>query len=176
MEYRPGKAERTKAQLGEAVISLLAEMPPEHVTAEMITERAGMGRATWFRHFSSKSDAATCALVARWMRWAADEAPVLGPHADLLPFLRMIYDQRETIALLYARGMRQSVLDASTKIADALAADGQAGYHEKFYLYEFVGIQDEWVERGFAETPEEVAAILNGFDVLMAPAAANKSH
>ena len=31
MEYRPGKADRTKAQLGEAVISLLAEMPPERV-------------------------------------------------------------------------------------------------------------------------------------------------
>ena len=167
MEYRPGKAERTKAQLGEAFISLLAEMPPERVTAEAITERAGMGRATWFRHFSSKSDAVTCALFARWMRWAADEAPALDPQADLLPFLRMIYDQRETIALLYARGMRQSVLDASAKIADALVAGGQTGYREKFYLYGFVGIQDEWVERGFAETPEEVAAILNGFDDLM---------
>ena len=64
MEYRPGKADRTKAQLGEAVISLLAEMPPERVTADAIAERAGMGRATWFRHFSSKSEAATCALVA----------------------------------------------------------------------------------------------------------------
>ena len=167
MEYRPGKAERTKAQLGEAVISLLAEMPPERVTAEAIAERAGMGRATWFRHFSSKSDAVTYALVARWMRWAADEAPALDPQAGLLPFLRMIYDQRKTLALLYARGMRQSVLDASAKIADALVAGGQTGYREKFYLYGFVGIQDEWVERGFAETPEEVAAILNGFDDLM---------
>lgn len=167
MEYRPGKAERTKAQLGEAVISLLAEMPPEHVTAEMITERAGMGRATWFRHFSSKSDAATCALVARWMRWAADEAPVLGPHADLLPFLRMVYSQRETITLLYARGMRQAVLDASAKIAEALVVGGRTGYREKFYLYGFVGIHDEWVERGFAETPEEVAAMLSGFDDLI---------
>ena len=163
MEYRPGKVERTKAQRGEAVISLLAEMPPESVTAEAIAKRAGMGRATWFRHFSSKSDAATCALVARWMRWAADEAPVLDPQADLLPFLRMVYGQREIIALLYARGMRQSVLDASAKIAEALVVGGRIGYREMFYLYGFVGIQDEWVERGFAETPEEVAAMLGEF-------------
>ena len=167
MEYSPGKAERTKAQLGEAVILLLAEMPPERITAEIIAERAGMGRATWFRHFSSKSDAVTCALAARWMRWMADEAPVLDPHVDLLPFLRMIYDQRETIALLYARGMRQSVLDASAKIAEVLVVGGRTGYREKFYLYGFVGIQDEWVERGFAETPEEVAAIVNGLSGLM---------
>ena len=176
MEYKPGKAERTEALLGEAVISLLAEMPPERVTAEAIAERAGMGRATWFRHFTSKTDAVTCALVARWMHWMADELPILGPQTDLLPFLRMIYDQRETIALLYACGMRQSVLDASAKIAEALVIGGRTEYIKKFYLYGFVGIQDEWVERGFAETPEEVAAILNGFDVLMAPAAASKSH
>ncbi len=167
MEYRPGKADRTKAQLGEAVISLLAEMPPERVTADAIAERAGMGRATWFRHFSSKSEAATCALVARWMRWAADEALGLGPKADLLPFLRMVYGQKETIALLYARGMRQSVMDASAKIAEAFVGDERTGYRKKFYLYGFVGIHDEWVERGFAETPEEVAAILNGLDDLM---------
>ena len=167
MGYRPGKAERTKAQLGEAIIALLATMSPDRVTAEAIAKRAGMGRATWFRHFSSKSDAVACALVARWKRWAAKEAPSLGPQAGLLPFLRMVHGQKETIALLYARGMRQSVMDASTRFAETLVSGGQTGYREKFYLYGFVGILDEWVERGFAETPEEVAALLDGFGGLV---------
>ena len=63
--------------------------------------------------------------------------------------------------------MRQSVLDASAKIAEALVVGGRIGYREMYFLYGFVGIQDEWVERGFAETPEEVAAIPSGFDDLI---------
>lgn len=160
MEYRPRKAERTKALLGEAVIALLAELPPERVTAEAIAERAGMGRATWFRYFSSKSDAVACALVARWMRWATDEGLSTEPNAGLLPFLRMVHDQRETIAILYARGMRQAVMDASAQIAGRTRVDGHSGYRERFYLYGYVGVLDEWVERGFAETPEEVFEML----------------
>lgn len=166
MEYKPGKVERTKAQLGEAVISLLAEMPPEQVTADAIAERAGMGRATWFRHFSSKSDAVTCALVARWMRWASSENPVVKSDASMFPFLRLIHEQRETITLLYARGMRQAVLDSSARIAETIRGEGQSSYREKFFLYGYVGVLDEWVKRGFAETPEEVAAVLGG---LVAP-------
>ncbi|MDI9590012.1 MAG: TetR-like C-terminal domain-containing protein [Acidobacteriota bacterium] len=58
--------------------------------------------------------------------------------------------------------MRQTVMDASARIAEALAGGGHTGYREKFYLYGFVGILDEWVERGFAETTEEVAMMLGG--------------
>lgn len=122
-----------------------------------------MGRATWFRHFSSKQDAVACALVARWMRWASSENPTTKPDAGLLPFLRMVHEQRDTITLLYARGMRQAVLDSSARIAEAIRGEGQSGYREKFFLYGFVGVLDEWVSRGFAETPEEVAAQLPAY-------------
>lgn len=160
MEFKPGKVERTKARLGEAVISLLAQMSAEHVTVDTIVERAGMGRATWFRHFSNKTDAVACALVMRWMRWLAYEQPQSLPNEDLLPFLRQVYEQRETVTLLYAQGMRQAVLDSSEQIAKVLRGGKPAGYFEKFYLYGFVGVLDEWVGRDFAESPEEVAAML----------------
>ncbi|MBP3893453.1 MAG: TetR/AcrR family transcriptional regulator C-terminal domain-containing protein [Atopobiaceae bacterium] len=163
MEYRPGKAERTKAQLGEAVISLLTELQPDQITADAIAERAGMGRATWFRHFSSKSDAVACALVARWMRWATDEDISPESQVSMLPFLRLAHAQRETLTLLYARGMRQAVLDASARITEVIRGDGHAGYRSKFFLYGFVGVLDEWVRRDFAETPEEIAAMLGMF-------------
>ncbi len=166
MEFTLDKAGRTKAQLGEAVIALLAEMPQERVTAEAIAERAGMGRATWFRHFSSKSDAAAYALVARWMRWAEDEGLSAESNMTLPPFLYMVHSQRKTVSLLYARNMRQAVLDAAAKIAKIFVGGGRTGYREKFYLYGFVGILDEWVEREFAETPEEVAEMLGAIFVL----------
>lgn len=74
---------------------------------------------------------------------------------------------RETITLPYTRGMRQTALDASAKIAEALVVGGRTGYREKFYLYGFFGILDEWVKRRFTEAPEEVAAMLDGLNGLM---------
>lgn len=163
MEYKPNKTERTKAQLGEAVISLLEELPPERITADAIAARAGMGRATWFRHFSNKTDAVTCALVARWMRWAAQTNADVESPDGLEPFLRQIFNERATISLLYAAGMRQAVVDASATISQALWAQaGHLGYREKFYLYGFVGVIDEWVVRDFADTPEDVARMVRG--------------
>ena len=87
MEYRPGKTARTRVALGEALIALLREMPLEKITADDIASRAGMGRATWFRHFSRKEDAVVCVLVDRWRRWA--DATGLDPsaHLALRPFL-----------------------------------------------------------------------------------------
>ena len=58
-------------------------------------------------------------------------------------------------------------MDASAKVAEAFVGDVRNGYRKKFYLYGFIGIHDEWVERGFAETPEEVAAMLSRFDDLI---------
>ena len=58
--------------------------------------------------------------------------------------------------------MRQTALDASAKIAEALVVGGRTGYREKFYLYGFFGILDEWVKRRFTEAPEEVAEMLDG--------------
>ena len=166
MAHTPSKAERTKAALGEAVISLLRELPLERITADDIAKRAGMGRATWFRHFSSKQDAVECALFNRWERWAQERGVARHESRDARDikfFLDLVYEQRETLAMLYKSGLRSAVINVTARISQSYWAHEQdLGYRVKFYTYGFVGIVDEWAEREFADTPDEVAALLKG--------------
>ena len=159
--YQPGKVERTRAALGEAVLALLAESPDGRMTADDIAVRAGMGRTTWFRNCSGKGDAVASALVARWAGWAEAEGVEFTQGSGLTPFLSYVYSQRGTISLLYERGLSSAVHEASGRIAALLGESGvELGYRGKFYLYGIIGIIDEWVARGFADSPKEVAALV----------------
>ncbi|MDE2819547.1 MAG: TetR/AcrR family transcriptional regulator [Chloroflexota bacterium] len=47
---------RTRQSLSDAMISLALEFGYEAITIKMLTERAGIGYATFFRHFKRKDD------------------------------------------------------------------------------------------------------------------------
>ncbi len=55
---RPGgtspRTARTRTALGEALLSLLEEQPFEHITVKQMTGHAGVGYATFFRHYPDK--------------------------------------------------------------------------------------------------------------------------
>lgn len=52
--------------LGPALLSLMAEKDIRRVTIDELAIRAGVGRATYFRNFSSKEELLTAYLVRRW--------------------------------------------------------------------------------------------------------------
>ena len=82
-------------------------------------------------------------------------------HLALKPFLDQTYEQRETISLLYRAGLRTTIAEASAQVAELLRGEGdQPRYQEKFLLYGYVGVIDEWAERGFTDAPEDVATLL----------------
>ena len=51
--------------LGPALLSLMAEKDIRRVTIDELAIRAGVGRATYFRNFSSKEELLTACLVRR---------------------------------------------------------------------------------------------------------------
>lgn len=51
---RETRTTRTRPALGDALLSLLEERPFEQVTVRDLTERAGLGYATFFRHYPDK--------------------------------------------------------------------------------------------------------------------------
>jgi AcrR family transcriptional regulator len=59
------KKERTRAQLLEAAVHVLAAHGPEQTTIQEIAERARVTPATFYNHFPSKDD--VLAAVAKWV-------------------------------------------------------------------------------------------------------------
>ncbi len=50
------RVRRTRNALGDALIALMQEKPFESVTVQQVLDRAGVGRSTFYAHFSDKND------------------------------------------------------------------------------------------------------------------------
>lgn len=154
-----------KECLADALIKLLKNKPIEKITVPEIAEMADVGRTTFFRNFTSKTEVVTFKLIKLWERWAEEHDMVerakftLDNAAD---FFEFNYSIRELLVLIYQRDLQPTVYDAFYKVMmPQYGADTQECYESRFYSYGLFGLLDEWIKRGFNETPEQMALIIN---------------
>jgi AcrR family transcriptional regulator len=50
------RARRTRDALGDALVALIEERPFESITVQDVLDRAGVGRSTFYAHYSDKED------------------------------------------------------------------------------------------------------------------------
>src|SRR5881392_1785654 len=55
-ESEDPRVRRTRDALGDALIALVQEKPFESITVQDLLDRAGVGRSTFYAHFSDKDD------------------------------------------------------------------------------------------------------------------------
>ncbi len=103
---------RTKGRLKEALLELINERDYDAITIEDLTERADVGRSTFYSHFTSKEDL----LFAGFDHWLlsltetnANGGKETGPNHDArfrfsLPLLRHIHSQRRFFQATIVRG------------------------------------------------------------------------
>jgi len=105
------KRELTRQRLADVAAALVAEGGLAGATVDQIAERAGVGRATFFRYFRSKEDAVAEGMTAHWLdritaavaaqppaRSATDA--VVGAFGDLASGFGEITDQVRELATL----------------------------------------------------------------------------
>ena len=150
--------------LADAVLALLKEKPAGKITADEIVERAGVGRATYFRAFGSKggakSEAVTYKMIRLWEHWSAQHDVAVRNRFDIanaLTFFEYNYSIRHVLDIIYAAGMQEAVHESFTRIM--MPEEGHS-YREQFYAHGLYGLLDGWIRRGYQETPEEMAEIL----------------
>ena len=146
--------------MADSLIKLMAEKRFDKISVTDITDLAGVGRSTWFRHFTSKSEALTFKLVKLWDRWAEDrhlsdlQRFKLGNAGDFFWFNHQIQGLLKTI---YDANMQSSIYDAFCVVMmPQYNASPLECYQSRFYAYGIFGLLEEWVKRGFRETPEEM--------------------
>lgn len=151
--------------LGSALFLLMAEKNIRKVTIDELAARAGVGRATYFRNFSSKEELLTACLVRRWRAYEEEhrlkELAFSNPERALRYFefclsLRaendLIIEQRRTDAILAAFETIESDADL-----------GREGSYEAAILaYGLYGLFVTWARSGWKETPRELAALVSG--------------
>ena len=152
-----------KECMADALIRLMEEKDAERISVTEITAAAGVGRATWFRHFNAKAEALTFKLVRLWDRWT--EANRIPVHTRFklehsLAFFRFNHSIQELLQTLYKNGMQSCIYDAFCLVMlPQYEASLVERYQSRFYAHGVFGLLEEWVKRDFAETPEQMAEI-----------------
>ena len=154
-----------KECISDAILALVREKPLHKLTAEEIAQKAGVGRATYFRAFSSREEAVTFKFIRLWDRYADDHGIRVRDRFDLnnaLPFFQYNYSIRPLLKAVYDAGLEEAIHESFARIMvpPERTEDAAAAYRETFYAHGLYGLLDGWIRRDFRETPEEMAQML----------------
>lgn len=151
--------------LGPALLSLMAEQDIRKVTADELAREAGVGRATYFRNFSSKEELLTAYLVRRWRAYEEQH------HLRGLPLSHPVRAQRyfefclslrPENDLMISQGCESAILSAFETIVSGTDLGRTGSYEEAFLAYGLFGVFVTWARGGWRETPQEMAALVAG--------------
>ena len=152
-----------KECLADALIKLLETKSIEKITIPEIADLAGVGRTTYFRNFTTKEEIISFKLIALWERWSdAHDIKVRSAFAmdNALQFFSFNYSIKSLLELLYRRGLQSSLYNAFYTQMVQRGTNPFECYKSRFYSYALFGLLDEWISRGFYESPEEMTEIL----------------
>lgn len=152
-----------KECLSDALIRLMREKEFEKISAKEIADKAGVGRATWFRNYTGKSEALTFKFIQSWNRWADEHAIAVRNKFDLAnakDFFQFNYEIRHILQVVYDSNMQSAIYDAFYQVMmPQYGANAKECYQARFYSYALFGLLDEWIRRGFKESVEEMVEI-----------------
>lgn len=165
------RVQRTHRKLAAALVALVLEHGYDAVTVRELTERAGVGYATFFRHFSSKE-----ALLERLLEdTLADllnqlESPEpLEPQETGTRVFRHAREHADRYRVLLRTGEVTGLLARCTQLSTAILSrtfapkPGSvvpfevAAYH---LVYSFIGLIAWYLDAGVPHTPERMGEIL----------------
>lgn len=154
-----------KECIADALLVLLKEKPIEKITVDELTARAGVGRVTYFRSFTGKSEIITYKFIKLWERYAERNDIRVRDRFDLnnaLHFFRYNRSIAHILTLVYRAGQQQALHESFYRIMTPpdREMDTLSSYREKFYAHGLYGLLDAWIRRDFRETPEEMAELL----------------
>ena len=148
----------------DAIIELLKERELDKISISEITDKAGVGRASWFRNFSSKSEAITYKVIGLWYTWC-DEHNISKDQRytidNAIDFFNFSYKNKDLFRLIYNSGLQSTIYDAFYQVILKQQRHTPIEYYKsRFLSYGVYGIVNEWMKRDFLETPEELALII----------------
>lgn len=164
MRRKNATTDYLKECIADALIELMQTKPFDKITIEEITELAKVGRATYFRNFTSKSDVISFKIIRLWNSWAEEHNLNEESKYHLTisePFFNFNYSIKDLHKIIYQANQQAAVYDAFQKIiVPPSNADAIELYRNRFLSYGFFGLLDEWIRRDYCEPPELMAQIV----------------
>jgi len=169
--------ENLKERIADALLELCSEKPFPDISISEITDRADVGRATYYRHFSSKEDVIVFKFKTIFESLPVPDPHKIRPHVDpdfqppknrdvmekyFAAYLRHLEDNREVLERIYAAKLDYALFlylyrDNVATLQNATTIDR---YAAALHSASAFAIVDQWITSDFQESPEELANLL----------------
>ena len=147
--------------IADAFVKLIKEKHPDKLTAQEISLQAGVGRATYFRNFSSKEDVLTYALCHLWKEWTDERIDVKTVTNNVHDFFEFNYIHKDLIKRIYEVHYEQTIQKAFFQILSEYPSYNPLDvYLTRFVSYGLFGILEEWAKRDFKESVDELSTFV----------------
>ena len=164
---RDTRSTRTRPALCGALLSLLEEKTFEQVTIREVTARAGIGYATFFRHYADKESLLNEVAARQIRQLIGMTLPILytvDSRASAQALCAYVWEHRKTWTALLTGGAAATLKDEFIREALRFAAESPAG-HEKIptdlrVLVPVAGVIEMlawWLRQNSAPSVEEMA-------------------
>ena len=156
MNNRRKTTDFLKECMSDALLQLMGEKDYAKITVDEITKTAGVGRATWFRNFTTKDEAISFKLGLLWTRWKAECEEASGKaitwdNSEF--FFQYFLHYKAMYSKLYKAGLRHVIISDFIESMEYSHDDAVFQfYHHQFYGMGLFGLIDGWIQRDFAET------------------------
>lgn len=155
----PGKDYYVEQQLAETLIELLDTKPLDEISVRELCDAAGVGRASFYRHFQCKEDILERHARSLIEKWAAafESSPDSRPRNVFESLFHFIKEHQAFYETLHKTG-RDGVLRAAIRTRMGLTDDlaNEDAYQKAFFSDGISGWIEEWIDRGMQETPDEL--------------------
>ncbi|MCF2706542.1 TetR/AcrR family transcriptional regulator [Arcanobacterium haemolyticum] len=160
-------SDNLKERMANALLELLKAKPYADISVSEITDLADVGRATYYRHFTSKDDVLFYKFELIFGFKDFDHNPSHHPGLDevrayFVDYLEHLIENRDLLELIYQRDLDYLLFsytyrEAVTRSdAEGLVAKYRAAIHAAMVF----AIIDQWIVSGFERGPREMADFL----------------
>jgi AcrR family transcriptional regulator len=146
-------------KLAEALIELLNTSPLNEISVRELCNKAGVGRASFYRHFQSKEEILERHAQSLIQKWAEEfeAAPDSRPWNVFESLFHHLKEHQSFYEALHKAG-RDSILRAAIRTRIGLTSNlsNEDAYQKIFFADGISGWVEEWIDRGLPETPEKL--------------------
>ena len=151
-----------KRQMTAALLDLLRKKKIAEISISELTDRAGVGRVSFYRNYQTKEDILreeSDRLIQEWGK-LYEANPESAPET-LFPSLFDFYrEHRDFYTTLYEAGMSTIMMDTIiSTIQITPEMPNLEAYMKSFWAYGIYGWMLEWIKRGMQESGSELIGL-----------------
>ena len=150
-----------KEQLALTIFDLIKTKEFHDISISELVNKAGVGRASFYRKYTSKEDVLSQYIVEKLEQWKKDFDA--NPSDDFVVSLfTYFYENKELYLLLYKANL-SNLLYEGIRIASGINSppNNISTYRVATFAGTLFGLIDEWIRKGMLETPEEFYYLIN---------------